>query len=144
MTDRTVLSLYDYSGNMARPWAAEGYDCICVDIQHVDDEYVEEVGDGTIEYVGADISEWIPPNEEYEIVFAFPPCTNLAVSGARWFKGKGLSGLASGIDDEDGDVIKSPYVAFSEYSHTDDKEQLHYCPNENCRIVRLLPGDSDE
>lgn len=46
--------------------------------------------------------------------------------------------------DEDGDVIKSPYVAFSEYSHTDDKEQLHYCPNENCRIVRLLPGDSDE
>jgi len=98
MTDKTVLSLYDYSGNMVRPWAMAGYDCICVDIKHIGDEYTEEVGNGQIEYVGADISEWLPPNDEYEIVFAFPPCTNLAVSGARWFKEKGLSGLASGIE----------------------------------------------
>jgi len=34
-----------------------------------------------------------------DIVFvsAFPPCTHLAVSGARWFKGKGLRALADSI-----------------------------------------------
>ena len=31
-------------------------------------------------------------------VFAFPPCTHLAVSGARWFQGKGLRALAESIE----------------------------------------------
>jgi len=31
------------------------------------------------------------------VVFAFPPCTNLAVSGARWFRDKGLAGLIDGL-----------------------------------------------
>ncbi len=30
-------------------------------------------------------------------MFAFPPCTHLAVSGARWWKGKGLRLLAEAI-----------------------------------------------
>lgn len=98
MSDTVVLSLFDYSGNMVRPWAEAGYECICVDLEHIDDEHTEEVGDGGIQYVGADISEYLPPRREYEIVFAFPPCTNLAVSGARWFKDKGLEGLAEGIE----------------------------------------------
>lgn len=29
--------------------------------------------------------------------FAFPPCTNTAVSGARWFKDKGLDGLLEAL-----------------------------------------------
>lgn len=28
------------------------------------------------------------PLERYELLIAFPPCTHLSVSGARWFKGK--------------------------------------------------------
>lgn len=31
------------------------------------------------------------------MVFAFPPCDHLAVSGARWFKGKGLRMLSRSI-----------------------------------------------
>lgn len=92
-----MLSLFDYTGNMAYPWAQDGYDCYCVDIKH-DEKYTESVGQGTITYVPADITEWLPPRREYAFVAAFPPCTNLAVSGARWFTDKGLDGLAEGIE----------------------------------------------
>jgi hypothetical protein len=92
-----VLSLYDYSANMVRPWAQSGYDTIVVDLKH-DGVEIEEVGDGRVITVEANVQEWLPPRVEYRIVFAFPPCTNLAVSGARWFKDKGLSGLADGIE----------------------------------------------
>ncbi len=95
--NKIVLSLFDYSGNMVKPWAEDGYECYCADIKH-EENYTEEIGDGVVHYVNADLREWLPPNEEYEIVFGFPPCTNLAVSGARWFKDKGLSGLAEGIE----------------------------------------------
>lgn len=77
-----VLSLFDYTGNMVKPWAEAGYETLCIDIQR----------DGT------DILRWLPPRRDYRIVFAFPPCTNLSVSGARWFKDKGLAGLASAIE----------------------------------------------
>lgn len=92
----TVLSLFDYSGNMVKPWAKAGYRCICVDRKHREREN-NRLGTN-IEAVGADIQDYLPPNTEYEIVFAFPPCTNLAVSGARWFQDKGLSGLADAIE----------------------------------------------
>jgi len=95
--DTVVLSLCDYSAKMVQPWAEDGYRCIVVDTKHQGEERVEDHGEGTIEYVGADIRDYRPPNVEYEIVFGFPPCTNLAVSGARWFTDKGLAGLADGI-----------------------------------------------
>jgi hypothetical protein len=77
-----VLSLFDLTGNMVKPWAEDGYETLCIDIQR----------DGT------DILRWIPPRRKFKIVFAFPPCTNFAVSGARWFKDKGLAGLGSAIE----------------------------------------------
>lgn len=90
-----VLSLFDYTGNMVRPWADAGYRCIIVDVQHgalsVEDHQ-------NIEKVGGDIRNYMPPRGEYAAVFAFPPCTHLAVSGARWFKGKGLRALADSIE----------------------------------------------
>lgn len=92
-----VLSLFDLTGNMVRPWAAVGYECVCVDVKHEGEE-VELVGDGRIHYVQADIREYIPPRAEYRFVFGFPPCTNLATSGRAWFKDKGLEGLANGVE----------------------------------------------
>lgn len=89
----TVLSLCDRTGVMVRPWAAAGFECICVDIRH---DGVRR--DGNITYIGADLREWLPPPRRYAIVFAFPPCTDLAVSGARWFRGKGMGGLSDAID----------------------------------------------
>jgi hypothetical protein len=97
MNNDIVLSLYDYSGNMVRPWAEAGHECYAVDIKH-DDEDAELVGDGEIRYVEANVLDYLPPRANYSMVFAFPPCTNLAVSGARWFKDKGLSGLSDGIE----------------------------------------------
>lgn len=105
MSENVVLSLFDRTGNMVKPWAEDGYECICVDIQHngrtVDDSY-----DGKIVYVEADIEDYLPPREDYEIVFAFPPCDNLAVSGARWFKKKGLEALYESI----GNVIHAKRI----------------------------------
>jgi len=84
-----VVSLCDYTANMVRPWAEAGYLCYCVDLQHAPGERKE----GSIVFVGADVREWLPPCCEVAIVFAFPPCTDVAVSGARWFKDKGLGAL---------------------------------------------------
>ena len=94
--ESVILSLCDESGNMARPWAQNGYDCYVVDIDR-DETYIDTQHDGDIIYVKADVLEYLPPRKEYEMVFGFPPCTNLAVSGARWFKDKGLNGLSEGI-----------------------------------------------
>lgn len=88
----TVLSLYDFTGNMVQPWAEDGYTCVCVDIRHQGIVKKENVY-----YVGKDLMTWMPPLSTYKIVFAFPPCTHLAVSGARWFKKKGLDGLIEAL-----------------------------------------------
>lgn len=92
----TAIFLYDKTGNMAQPWRDAGYRCICFDIQHVG----RAVHDGII------YQHWdallgvpsIPADSDVVFGFAFPPCTHLAVSGARWFKGKGLRLLAQSIE----------------------------------------------
>lgn len=96
MTDAgVVLSLFDHSGRMVEPWARAGYECWCVDVQH-------EPGyhrDGNVVRVGADLTKWrLPLPKKYAIVFSFTPCTDLASSGARWWKGKGLRRLAASIE----------------------------------------------
>src|SRR5690606_25537505 len=50
--------------------------------------------------VGADLRTWVPPKaivNRVAFTFWMPPCDHLAVSGARWFKGKGLGALADSI-----------------------------------------------
>ena len=59
--------------------------------------------------------DWIPPLEDYRIVFSFSPCEDMAVSGVRWFKDKGLSALALGIKlfsrgKEIGEWSKAPWM----------------------------------
>jgi len=97
MNGTHVLSLCDRTGNMVRPWAEAGYICIAVDVQH-DGVSVENVGDGAIIYIEADVRKFQPPAADYAAGFGFPPCTDLAVSGARWFQDKGLRTLADAID----------------------------------------------
>lgn len=82
-----VLSLCDKSGNAVRPWARNGYVAWCVDIRA--EPRVETVGGGAIVYVKADVREWEPPAVEFVQGFAWPPCTDLSYSGARWFDAKG-------------------------------------------------------
>lgn len=92
MTGEIVLSLCDKSGNMLKDWAQAGYRCIAVDIQHSGSHT-----ENGIEYVGADVLRYLPPRTKYKMAFAFPPCTHVAVSGARWFGDKGLGALAEAI-----------------------------------------------
>ena len=88
-----MVSLFDLTGNIVKPWAHAGFLCYCVDIQHSPGERQ----DGNIIWVGADVREWLPPYAEITILFAFPPCTHVAVSGARWFKDKGLGALINSL-----------------------------------------------
>jgi len=89
-----VLSLFDRTTNMVKPWAEAGYESICVDWQHPPGE---SSGGENITLVGVDLCKWLPPRGEIAACFAFPPCTHLAVSGARWFRQKGLPSLAEGL-----------------------------------------------
>jgi hypothetical protein len=81
---------------MVKPWAEAGYECYCFDLQN------KNTCEGNVFYVRADLStnsKIIQKVGGREVVFvsAFPPCTHLAVSGARWFKGKGLRALQESI-----------------------------------------------
>lgn len=92
-----VLSLFDFTGNMVRPWAEAGHTCYCVDIQH-DRVRHENVGAGVIYFIPADILTYQVPALPWAVVFAFPPCTDLSVSGARWFQDKGPRRLVHALD----------------------------------------------
>lgn len=89
---QVVLSLCDYTGNMVKPWARAGYRCICVDTQHsVRSDRIQDMGrmQGNITFVWGDVRSWcLPEDTEVAMLFAFPPCTDVAVSGARDFRKK--------------------------------------------------------
>lgn len=86
-----VASMFDESGNMVRPWAAAGHTCFCFDWLN-GYEIEEFAGGGTINYIPADLSKKSGIRRVIEtgadFVFGFPPCTDLAISGARHFAAK--------------------------------------------------------
>ena len=89
-----ALFLCEKSTVMVQPWAEAGYLCYCVDIQHEPGEH----RDGNIIRVGADLNYWYPPRGKFVFGAAFPPCTHLSGSGARWWKQKGLPILGPALD----------------------------------------------
>lgn len=91
---KTVISMCDHSGVMVEPWALAGYECIIVDLLHPAGSSTH----GNVTRVGANMLHYLPAQREYAAAFAFPMCKNLAVSGDRWFKDKGLRGLIEGLE----------------------------------------------
>ena len=100
---KTVISLYDFTGEALRPWAEAGYSCYAYDIQHKKQEapnweYKHEnfESGGSINYIHADLHDHKTLNgiqdtfSNSNVVFgmAFPVCTDMAVSGAAWFEKK--------------------------------------------------------
>jgi len=95
-----VLSLYDYTGVAVVPWAKAGYTCYCYDIQHDNTRIDNYESGGSIHYLNADLHDYHEINNLWhefddvddDVVFAmaFPVCTDMAVSGAAWFKAKAL------------------------------------------------------
>lgn len=87
-----VVSLYDYTGESLRPWAAAGYECFAYDSLHFDSLAPTW---GGISYRHADLYDMgtllmLFERHNNKVVFmsAFPPCTDLSAGGARWWKDK--------------------------------------------------------
>lgn len=82
----TVISLCDLTGNMVQPWVDAGYNAILVDPQHgttrIEGRVIKFAG--TVEDV-MEFAAFLFRRGLVVIVFGFPPCTDMAVSGARWF-----------------------------------------------------------
>jgi hypothetical protein len=94
MSRGTVISLCDVTGNMVEPWLEAGYEAITFDIQPA-----SNLRDGRRHMIRdvRDIVPYYAVAVHAAAVFAFPPCTNVAVSGARWFREKGLDGLMEAL-----------------------------------------------
>lgn len=84
-----VISLCDLTGNFVQPWVNAGYDAILVDPQHGMSEQV-----GQVARLALTIEEALPElgdvirGRDVAFVAGWPPCTDMAVSGARWFEDK--------------------------------------------------------
>jgi len=98
---KIVISLFDYTGNIVKPWLDAGYECWIVDIQHPvaygSDGVTRE---GNLVKHHYDLTQpYLPMVDKNSLAFvaAFPPCDHLAVSGSRWMKGKGLRRLQQSI-----------------------------------------------
>ncbi len=87
-----ALFLCNRTMNMPRPWLEAGIHCITVDLQEADAEHPNRR-----HLVASVFDLTMLPSEPPIFIAAFPPCTNLAVSGARWFKDKGLRGLIDAL-----------------------------------------------
>lgn len=87
MSKPYVLSLCDRTGGMVRPWLEAGFDAVTVDLQEAANPHPNR------RHIIADVTTWTWQNWGLcrpAMMFAFPPCTHLASSGARWFRDKGL------------------------------------------------------
>lgn len=72
-----VIILCEYSGIVRDAFIAKGHDAISCDILPTESPGPHLQMDARlVDYAG------------YDLVIAHPPCTHLAVSGARWFKNK--------------------------------------------------------
>lgn len=78
---KTILSLFDYSGSWSKPYRDAGYNVIQIDLKHGHDVRLLKVPD-------------LPPIHG---ILAAPPCTEFAVSGARWWEAKGEAALLEGL-----------------------------------------------
>lgn len=77
-----IAVICEYSGRVRDAFIRRGHDAISFDLLDTESPGPHEIGDVTLkpqEY-------W----EQFDIIICHPPCTHLAVSGARWFKGKVL------------------------------------------------------
>lgn len=85
-----AIFLCNLTRNMAQPWLDAGYICIMVDPQHPEGVTVDD----NLIRVGATIVECLPYLGEWirsgrvAFVAGFPPCTDVSLSGTRWWAAK--------------------------------------------------------
>jgi hypothetical protein len=96
--EKTILSLFDYSGNWSLPYKNSGYKVIQVDIKH-----------------GIDILTWDYKNiDNVYGILAAVPCTDYALSGAAWFREKD----ADGRTDKSNQIVKKTLEIINYFNPT--------------------------
>ena len=83
-----VLGACEYSGIVRDAFAANGHDAWSCDL------LPSERGGKHFQH---DVRFYLQQHFEWDLMIAHPPCTHLAVSGARWFKDK-LTEQAEALD----------------------------------------------
>lgn len=73
-----VLVACEFSGIVRDAFIRKGHTAVSCDLL----ESESDLG----HHLKADVRDWL--DERWDLMIAHPPCTHLAVSGARWFKGK--------------------------------------------------------
>jgi hypothetical protein len=91
---KQVVSLYDCTGIAVAPWAEAGFECYCYDQQNTGKQIVFD-GGGSIHFRPWDATNrsqnkdmTIRHMHTIRFLSCFPPCTELTVAGANWFKRK--------------------------------------------------------
>lgn len=104
MIRHNILSLCDLTGSMVAPYVEAGHHATIIDTQHEGPQRIEHASGGSLTKLshnvldlicrdGRSLCDWLP----WWAVFAFPPCDDLAVSGAKHFKRKGLGALVKAL-----------------------------------------------
>jgi hypothetical protein len=75
-----VLVACEFSGIVREAFRARGHDAWSCDLLPAED--------GSEYHLQADVLDVLDGSEHWDLMIAHPPCTHLAVSGARWFKEK--------------------------------------------------------
>lgn len=111
---KTILSLFDYTGNWSRPYRENGYNVIQIDLQ-----------------LGQDILTWdYTKIENVYSILAAVPCTDFALSGARHFARK----------DQDGSTEKSKQLVYKTLEIIDYfKPKFWVIENPMSRIHKCCP-----
>lgn len=128
-----ILSLFDFTGQWALPWEEAGHNVILWDIKHSTDMYSRftNVNDACAEY----FYEHIFDNYgTVDGILAAVPCTDFALSGARWWKGK----------DERGETAKSVELVWQTMRIIDLCRPLFWAiENPVGRLSKLVPEVGD-
>lgn len=78
-----VIVACEFSGVVRDAFRALGHDAWSCDLLPT-----EKPGP----HIQGDVRQYVRPAQGWDLMIAFPPCTHLAVSGARWFPAKQASG----------------------------------------------------
>ena len=86
---RTLLSLFDYTGNWSKPYQDAGWNVIRIDRKIIDNDdfclFNKDIGEIDADWMYENIFENF---ESIDGILAAPPCTDFAVSGAKHWKEK--------------------------------------------------------
>lgn len=112
-SDKTILSLFDYTGTWSQPYVDAGYNVIRIDkqIEGID------IADFCVEYIAEELD--LPPFVHG--ILSAVPCTEFAVSGALHFKKKDADGrTARALDLLDKTMATVEYYTVTDQDVIDD------------------------